>query len=203
MKKEFITYEQLKKVVEDFKKITQSNLYFSNTGVASIKKEGARSVLVSDLIENIDYAALVKLQEASRLIPGKMYCVKDYSDKIKPVITADSVKSFSHIAFVKTLFKTIEWKFTQYVDGMEDAYGECPAHGEDYHTEDSIVSYGKAIHPETEQETLVLYKSRVEVFGEEPDEGDPLFYVGTYELDGVLYDKGKTSLICGIMSPAL
>lgn len=180
-------------------------------GAKTIKVNGVELVPV---MEDITWENLKTLRDEGKLIPGKSYKIIDYtcttsqSNTISAhhdfdiIVTADSTNTLNENARAclkegDTYFRTAEggaWTLMpvgwQFVDGRDE---------ENYTGSGSGDIFIKASYAENPHgyNSPVLYKTSYDAYvsGDSdmslPDYDDPFFYFGTWELDGVVYDRWK------------
>lgn len=159
------------------------------------------------------WANLVSLRDSGTLKAGAYYRITDYNF----VTTKLGVQSGNHqfdivlLAISESMLSEngyackhlgdhyferevteggIEWMYTMYVDDYGESYGDEPMdHQDDLHASDEFCDSGRLIHPDTEEEVPVLYKTDTGEYDiDDPDYDDAYFYEGVYELDGDEYD---------------
>lgn len=159
------------------------------------------------------WANLVSLRDNAQLVKGAWYRITDYNF----VTTKLGIQSGNHpfdivlLAISESMLSEsgyackhagdhyferevteggIEWLYTMYVDDYGESYGDEPMdHQDDLHASDEFCDSGRLIHPDTQEEVPVLYKTDTgEYSTDDPDYDDAYFYEGTYDLDGDEYD---------------
>lgn len=146
----------------------------------------------------INYSELKAIRDNSKLIPGMFYRITDYvcttaqagtramNNKFDIIVQALSVNTLSENASADYHMDGL--RIEPLFDVIEDETGTTE--GEVYKPEDIFVAYDYIENPDGDI-VPVLYKTDINDYPDEADYADTFYYVGTYEFDGVIYDRWR------------
>lgn len=159
----------------------------------------------------VSHYSLLYLRDNSELTPGMFYRITDYqctttqentramSNQFDIIVQALSSNTLSENAKADYhwegdtpdgYFAKLEggFRLDPLFDITEDETGTSD--GDPYRTEDVFIAYDYAENPDGDI-VPILYKTNIDQYPDEPDYGDVFYYVGTYELDGTIYDRWR------------